>query len=199
MVVKCLAVADIDDDSPHQSKYLHKKFVKEINLWHKFNHSNVLKMLGASHISSSPFIACEDATTNGNLAAFLAASSANKQLTWKLMLQVAFGLEYIHKRGVVHGDLKLNNILVGADNLAKVGDFGLSIVHSLPDKSQKPKQSRSPRQARHAAGRPGNLRWCAPECLNSRPTWRRTCTRWRCASLRLFQVNLRLRFSTTMR
>lgn len=46
------------------------------------------------------------------------------------MATSALGLDYIHKNGVVHGDLKLNNILVGADRMAKLADFGLSSMRT---------------------------------------------------------------------
>ncbi|KAE8965753.1 hypothetical protein PR001_g28627, partial [Phytophthora rubi] len=36
-------------------------------------------------------------------------SEANKLQQWKLLFQAALGLEYIHKKSVVHGVLKLNN------------------------------------------------------------------------------------------
>ena len=31
----------------------------------------------------------------------------------KALVQVAWGLRYLHSRGVVHGDLKLENVTVG--------------------------------------------------------------------------------------
>lgn len=43
-----------------------------------------------------------------------------------LAIQVAWGLEHAHRRGVVHQDVKPANILLDADGTAKVTDFGLS-------------------------------------------------------------------------
>uniref|UniRef100_H3G5S0 non-specific serine/threonine protein kinase n=1 Tax=Phytophthora ramorum TaxID=164328 RepID=H3G5S0_PHYRM len=42
----------------------------------------------------------------------------------------AIGLQYLHEMGVIHGDLKCDNILVGSDGLAKLTDFGLSTIES---------------------------------------------------------------------
>ncbi|KAE9261383.1 hypothetical protein PF008_g32864, partial [Phytophthora fragariae] len=47
---------------------------------------------------------------------------------WLKLLEAAFGVQYLHARGVVHGDLKGNNIVIGGDLKAKVTDFGLSFV-----------------------------------------------------------------------
>ncbi|KAG6968539.1 hypothetical protein JG688_00005767 [Phytophthora aleatoria] len=74
------------DDSTEVDVSVKLQIEAEMNLWHQFNHPNIIKMFGASHVSSPPFIVCEDAT-NG------------------------LGLDYMHKKRVVHGDLKLNNIL----------------------------------------------------------------------------------------
>ena len=42
------------------------------------------------------------------------------------MLEVAQGMQYIHSEGVVHGDLRGDNILLDADLHVKIADFGLT-------------------------------------------------------------------------
>jgi serine/threonine protein kinase len=156
VVVKCFLVEGVDiDDRTRQS------IEEEMNIWHGLNHPNIVKLLGASHISTPPFIVCEDAT-NGDLCSFLAASDANKAQTWRLLYQAALGLDYTHRKSVVHGDLKLNNILVGADGLAKLSDFGLSAVRTSTILSET--TGESPFTA-------GALRWRAPECMKKAPTF----------------------------
>lgn len=34
------------------------------------------------------------------------------------------GLEHIHSHGIIHGDLHLQNILIGNDGMLKIADFG---------------------------------------------------------------------------
>ena len=43
-----------------------------------------------------------------------------------LFLQLAQTLSVIHSKGVVHGDIKLENLLVSADFQVKFCDFGLA-------------------------------------------------------------------------
>ena len=50
-------------------------------------------------------------------------SSLNR---WKMMAQILQGLGHIHGKGVLHGDLKPNNILVSKSNTLQLADFGVA-------------------------------------------------------------------------
>jgi serine/threonine protein kinase len=72
------------------------------------------------------------------------------------LYQAALGLTYLHERGIVHGDLKGNNILVSADNEAKLTDFGLSrFAQGVVEEN-----------VNVSACAIGAYRWKAPECLS---------------------------------
>jgi serine/threonine protein kinase len=70
---------------------------------------------------------------------------------WGKLFEASVGVQYLHARGVIHGDLKCNNIVVGGDGKAKVTDFGLSSNAALRGKDE--------------AKLTGAWHWVAPECL----------------------------------
>ncbi|KAG2856039.1 hypothetical protein PC116_g15190 [Phytophthora cactorum] len=119
-------------------------FQREIELWFGLNHPHVVKLFGGCHIGT-PFFVCEEAK-NGSLDKYLRAHPTE---VWQKLYEAALGLEYLHARGIVHRDLKCDNILVNIDGDAKLTDFGLSALESAGDQGE----------------RSGAVRWVAPECL----------------------------------
>lgn len=103
---------------------LTKRFFKEVTVWKTLENPHIVKLYGANHVADSPFFVSEDCT-NGNLVDYL---NDNRPQLWQLLFQAAVGLLYLHSQNVIHGDLKCNDILVGADGLAKITDFGFSFI-----------------------------------------------------------------------
>ncbi|XP_030628152.1 LOW QUALITY PROTEIN: protein kinase containing Z-DNA binding domains [Chanos chanos] len=74
------------------------------------------------------------------------------QEIFKIFQQVVTGVEYIHSKGLIHRDLKPDNILFGDDDAVKIGDFGL--VTTVADENGGPVE-RSRRR--------GTLSYMSPE------------------------------------
>ncbi|PRP89838.1 eukaryotic translation initiation factor 2-alpha kinase 1-like [Planoprotostelium fungivorum] len=56
------------------------------------------------------------------------------QCNVKIFRQITLGLEYIHRKGIFHRDIKPDNILISEDGEFKIGDFGLAkeFEYSMP-------------------------------------------------------------------
>ena len=51
--------------------------------------------------------------------------------TSELLIEILKGVQYLHEKNIIHGDLKLENILLtenSSGNYVKIADFGLSKV-----------------------------------------------------------------------
>ncbi|RLN93903.1 hypothetical protein BBJ28_00023031 [Nothophytophthora sp. Chile5] len=132
------------------TKLKRAEFLREANTWFQLNHRNVVKMYGGCHVGRLVFV-CEYAS-QGTLDSFSKAEGRDPFQTWSALLSAATGLRYLHDVGVVHGDLKGNNILIGKDGVAKLTDFGLSFFRKNADLAEQ--------------GALGAYYWKAPECLN---------------------------------
>ncbi len=66
-----------------------------------------------------------------------------------LIIQTLEALEYLHRRGIIHHDLKPSNVLVDSDNKVKVLDFGIALLRQ--------------RQAKEPTG--STIGYTAPELL----------------------------------
>lgn len=50
------------------------------------------------------------------------------QILWKWIFQISQALNHIHKKGVIHRDVKLSNFVLDKDGNVKLIDFGVSIL-----------------------------------------------------------------------
>ncbi|RLN93389.1 hypothetical protein BBJ28_00018572 [Nothophytophthora sp. Chile5] len=139
-----------------ENKENRAQFRQEIDLWFSLNHEHLIKLFGACH-EGRPFFVCEWASQGTILSS---VKGFTRSVTWCFLRDAAEGLQHLHDHGIVHGDLKGNNILV-SDDIAKLADFGLSIIASRKEVPSSGDE-----------GALGAFRWKAPECLmGSRPTF----------------------------
>lgn len=88
----------------------------------KLKHDNVAQVVGYYHAKGYPSVT-RDFCARGPLFRYVQdrpeLTAKNK---WEMVKQAAAGLEYLHTNGVVHGNLKGDNILVDASEKVKLVD-----------------------------------------------------------------------------
>ena len=47
-----------------------------------------------------------------------------ENLIWKIFINISLGLYYLHSKNIIHRDLKLLNVFLTKENVAKIGDLG---------------------------------------------------------------------------
>ena len=127
-------------DRPQVRKY----FVNEIKILKGLNHPKIIRYYDLKQTNSHYYIAMEFCN-GGSLLSCLKKYKAkykkpfSEKIVQYLMKQIVSGLKYIHRHGIIHRDIKLDNILVkfyseeDIENInmlkthIKICDFGISI------------------------------------------------------------------------
>ncbi|MCB1801335.1 MAG: serine/threonine protein kinase [Gammaproteobacteria bacterium] len=107
-------------DDPGQAE----RFLHEGRIIASLHHRNIITIHDIGMVGERPFIAMEY-LEGGSLADRIEAGMPlDKALA--LLEQVAACLHYVHRRGIVHRDIKPGNILFHADGTPKLTDFGIA-------------------------------------------------------------------------
>ena len=103
-----------------------KRFKNELLLARSVTHKNVVRIHDLGEIDGKKFITMS--YVRGDDLATLLRTERKFPVDRALGLarQIAAGLQAAHDAGVVHRDLKPANIMIGADDLALIMDFGIS-------------------------------------------------------------------------
>ncbi|XP_047972284.1 serine/threonine/tyrosine-protein kinase HT1-like [Salvia hispanica] len=135
--------------------FLEKQFTSEVALLFRLRHPNIISFIAAC---KKPPVFCiiTEYYPGGSLRKYLhqqGPHSLPHDLVLRLALDIAHGMQYLHARGILHRDLKSENLLLDEDMCVKVADFGISCLET---------------QCGSAKGFTGTYRWMAPEMIKEK-------------------------------
>jgi serine/threonine-protein kinase len=101
------------------------RFVREAKSASALNHPNIITIYEIGEADGTHFIATEfiDGKT---LSEYAKANPVNYRLALEVAIQVASALDEAHSAGIVHRDIKPDNVMVRANGLVKILDFGIA-------------------------------------------------------------------------
>ncbi|KAF5459882.1 hypothetical protein F2P56_019794 [Juglans regia] len=143
------------EEDENLAAMLEEQFISEVALLFRLRHPNIITFVAAC---KKPPVFCiiTEYLAGGSLRKYLhhqEPHSVPLNLVLKLALNIAHGMQYLHSRGILHRDLKSENLLLGEDMCVKVADFGISCLES---------------QCGSAKGFTGTYRWMAPEMIKEK-------------------------------
>jgi serine/threonine protein kinase len=103
-----------------------KRFEQEFRVASKLNHPNIVKAVEYCGTGATPFLVMEfvDGLSLGEKLDREGKMTEEDAIS--IIVQVAHGLHRAHRQGLIHRDVKPDNILVTADGTAKLTDLGLA-------------------------------------------------------------------------
>ncbi|KAL2467523.1 mitogen-activated protein kinase kinase kinase 1-like [Forsythia ovata] len=126
--VKEVSLLDQGDEGKQRILQLEQ----EIALLSQFEHENIVQYYGTEKAESHLYIFLE-LVNKGSLMSLYQKYNLRDSQVSAYTRQILHGLKYLHERNVVHRDIKCANILVDANGLVKLADFGLAKATKLND------------------------------------------------------------------
>jgi serine/threonine protein kinase len=122
VALKVLRAAYVDDAEFAQ------RFHREADALAAVHHPNIVSVLDWGTSEDGPYIAME-LMEGGTLRELLRSQGRlTEEAAARLAAEIADGLEAAHLRGVLHRDLKPDNVLLDGMGKPKLGDFGIARI-----------------------------------------------------------------------
>ncbi|KAG2119357.1 kinase-like domain-containing protein [Suillus clintonianus] len=154
VAVKSIRVPPLWDRETVQAKA--RDICRQAYIWIQLKHDHILPFEGVTEGFGPLPSLVSPWMKEGSLNDYLQREFSTLLAPQKreLIQQVASGLDYLHGRGIVHGDLTPYNILVDSSGSLCISDFGLSIFLA---------EAKADMFNSHHVG---SARWMPPEALN---------------------------------
>ncbi|XP_047342399.1 U-box domain-containing protein 33-like isoform X2 [Impatiens glandulifera] len=108
------------------------EFQQEVSILSKLKHPNLVNLIGAC---PEIYTLVYEYIPNGSLEDRLMCNDNTPPLTWQTRIRIAaelcsviIFLQSCHPNAIVHGDIKPANIMLDANYISKLGDFGICRV-----------------------------------------------------------------------
>lgn len=129
-----------------------ERFIRESKAVSMLSHPNIVSVFDVSVASDEKYIVLEYAE-GITLKEYLKENGPlTPDETIRIAVQILSGLQHAHSRGIIHRDIKPQNIIIAPDGSIKLTDFGIAKIHnsdtiSKPDKAIGSVHYISPEQA----------------------------------------------------
>jgi serine/threonine protein kinase len=112
----------------HDSAFIRDRFKFERQILATLDHPNIARMLdGGTTDQGTPYFVME-LIDGRRIDEYCRLHSLTIQERLQLFLRVCSAVQYAHQRLIVHRDIKPSNILVTAENVPKLLDFGIAKI-----------------------------------------------------------------------
>ena len=134
-----------------------ERFMREARASAKLNHPNIVNGIDVGNDAGLYYFAMEYIEGDSLRKIIERDDRLSEKRTMEISVAIAHALEHAHSHGILHRDIKPDNIIVDKEGTAKLCDLGLAHLAAKPDMEGGPDKKRtavgtphyiSPEQAR---------------------------------------------------
>jgi serine/threonine-protein kinase len=107
------------------TEQLYERFLYEAEAQTQLLHPNIVRVLDTGKHDGLPYMIMQLAP-GGNLEQYIETRSLTRKDISHIITQLASALDYAHERGIIHRDLKLENMLLDEKGNVLLSDFGMA-------------------------------------------------------------------------
>ena len=133
------------------------RFKNEATIAASLNHPNIVKVYNHGTVDGVPYIANEFIKGQNLKQVLDFRTSVPVEEAVDYMIQLASALDYAHQHGIVHRDVKPDNLYVMGDGTIKLGDFGIAQTDASSQLTSKDSEI------------VGSVHYLAPEITSGKP------------------------------
>ncbi|XP_031437088.1 LOW QUALITY PROTEIN: hormonally up-regulated neu tumor-associated kinase [Clupea harengus] len=121
-----VAIKVIDKKKARQDAYVQKNMKREPRIHQMIRHPNVVLLLETLETENSYYMVMELCAGGDLMERICQHKRLEEREVRKYTRQILSAVEHLHRHGIVHRDLKIENFLLDEHNNIKIVDFGLS-------------------------------------------------------------------------
>jgi len=108
----------------HDREFL-GRFKKEMEMISSLEHPAIVPVYDSGEEDGQPYFVMRH-MTGGSLSGLLKSGKLSLQKTAEIIEKIAQGLDYAHQKGIIHRDIKPDNVLFDSSNNPYLSDFGVA-------------------------------------------------------------------------
>ncbi len=128
IAIKSIRLQELTDEAERER--LRERLIREAQSAGMLSHPNIVTIYDIAEEGGMAYIFMEFVNGPPLEKLLLAENTPDKETLLSIFRQTAAALDYAHKKGIIHRDVKPANIMIHEDGTAKVTDFGVAKIVS---------------------------------------------------------------------
>ena len=128
-----IAIKAVDKNQAKEDSYVFKNLRREARIMQLLSHPNIIRLLEVVETENSYYMVME-LVSGGDVMHHIMSnkySCLEEHTVKKYIKQMVTAIHYMHEAGIIHRDLKVENLLLDDSDSIKIIDFGLSnFIHN---------------------------------------------------------------------